>query len=123
VLNTIPFGVGVATTARIGNLLGARNARGAARSAAVAAWLSMLLGAVVLVVLMATRDRFALLFNDDPRVVRLTADVLPYVALFQIAGTSSPPFPLSRALLPLALFAPTPPTHQYHTPPLSSSAS
>lgn len=85
VMNTIPFGIGVATSARVGNLLGARNARGAARAANTAAWLSMLLGAVVLAILMATKDHFAKIFNDDVQVVRLTADVLPFVALFQIA--------------------------------------
>lgn len=86
ILNTIPFGVGVATSARVGNLLGLRNAPGAARAANTAAWLSMFLGGVVLAVLMATRNHFAKLFNDDDdRVVRLTAEVLPLVALFQIA--------------------------------------
>ncbi|EAU33954.1 conserved hypothetical protein [Aspergillus terreus NIH2624] len=85
VLNTIPFGVGVATSARVGNLLGARNASGAARAANAAAWLSMVLGGVVLAALMGTRHEFAKIFNSDERVVRLTAEVLPYVALFQIA--------------------------------------
>jgi multidrug resistance protein, MATE family len=85
-MNTIPFGIGVATSARVGNLLGARDAKGAARSANVAAWLSMLMGAVVLTILMITKDYFALLFNDDKKVVKLTAEVLPFVALFQIAG-------------------------------------
>jgi MATE family multidrug resistance protein len=85
VMNTIPFGVGVATSSRVGNLLGARNARGAARSANTAAVLSMMLGAVVLAVLMGVKDVYAKIFNDDMRVVRLTAEVMPYVALFQIA--------------------------------------
>lgn len=85
VMNTIPFGVGVATSARVGNMLGARNAKGAARSANVAAVLSMLLGAVVLAVLMGVKDVYAKIFNDDIRVIRLTAEVMPYVALFQIA--------------------------------------
>ncbi|KAL5343168.1 mate-domain-containing protein [Aspergillus crustosus] len=85
VLNTIPFGVGVATSARVGNLLGSRNAAGAARAANTAAWLSMILGGVVLAVLMGTRQHFAKIFNSDERVVQLTAEVLPYVALFQIA--------------------------------------
>ena len=85
VMNTIPFGVGVAASARVGNLLGARDARGAARAANTAAWLSMLLGAVVLAILMGTRNHFAKIFNDDERVIKLTADVLPFVALFQIA--------------------------------------
>lgn len=85
VMNTIPFGIGVATSSRIGNLLGSRNARGAALSANTAAVLSMILGAIVLAILMGTKDNFARLFNDDAQVVKLTAEVLPYVALFQIA--------------------------------------
>ena len=82
---TIPFGLGVATSSRIGNLLGARDARGAARAANAAAMLSMLIGAIVLAILMGTRQHFAKIFNDDEEVVKLTARVLPAVALFQIA--------------------------------------
>ncbi|EED19527.1 MATE efflux family protein subfamily, putative [Talaromyces stipitatus ATCC 10500] len=85
VLNTIPFGVGVAASTRVGNLLGARNAHGAARAAHTAAFVSILLGGIVLAVLMGTRHSFGRIFNDDDNVVRLTAEVLPYVALFQIA--------------------------------------
>ena len=85
VMNTIPFGVGVAASARVGNLLGAKNAKGAARAANTAAWLSMILGALVLIILMASKEHFAKIFNDDEDVVRLTAQVLPYVALFQVA--------------------------------------
>lgn len=85
VMNTIPFGIGVAASARVGNMLGSRNAKGAARSANTAAWLSIVCGALVLAILMGTRNHFAKIFNDDERVVKLTADVLPYVALFQIA--------------------------------------
>lgn len=85
VLNTIPFGLGVSASARVGNLLGARDPKGAKRAANTAAWLSMLLGTLVLAVLMGTRNDFARIFNDDDRVIRLTAEVLPYVALFQIA--------------------------------------
>ncbi|KAJ5112841.1 hypothetical protein N7532_000886 [Penicillium argentinense] len=85
ILNTIPFGIGVTTSARIGNLLGMRDAKGAARAAHLAVLLSVLLGTLVFAVLMGTRTRFAMLFNEDPDVVRLTAEVLPVVALFQIA--------------------------------------
>jgi MATE family multidrug resistance protein len=85
VMNTIPFGIGVATSARVGNLLGARNAKGAARAANVAAWLSMFMGVLVLIVLMSVKNFYARIFNDDIRVIKLTADVMPYVALFQIA--------------------------------------
>lgn len=85
VINTIPFGLGVATSARVGNMLGARDAKGAASAANTAAWLSMFLGAVVLAVLMSVKDSYAALFNGDEEVARLTAKVMPYVALFQIA--------------------------------------
>ncbi|KAF4637072.1 hypothetical protein G7Y89_g1023 [Cudoniella acicularis] len=85
VMNTIPFGIGVAASARVGNLLGARNAKGAARAANVAAWLSIMMGVLVLIALMAVKDFYAKIFNDDVKVIKLTADVMPYVALFQIA--------------------------------------
>ncbi|KAI0164530.1 MATE efflux family protein [Hypoxylon sp. FL1284] len=85
VINTVPFGLGVAASARLGNLLGARKPREAARAAHCAAILSTILGAVILAVLMSTRSVFGRLFNDDERVVRLVGDVMPYVALFQIA--------------------------------------
>jgi multidrug resistance protein, MATE family len=85
VMNTIPFGIGVAASARVGNLLGARNPKGAARAANTAAWLSMIMGMIVLAVLMGVKDFYAKIFNDDKDVIRLTAEVMPYVALFQIA--------------------------------------
>lgn len=85
VVNTIPFGIGVAASSRVGNLLGAQDARAAARAANVAAWLSMMIGLLVLALLMGVKDFYAKIFNDDVRVVRLTAEVMPYVALFQIA--------------------------------------
>lgn len=84
-MNTIPFGVGVATSARVGNMLGARNAKGASRAANSGAVLSIVLGVIVLSILMGTRNVFAKIFNNDSRVVKLTAETLPYVALFQIA--------------------------------------
>lgn len=85
VMNTIPFGIGVAASSRVGNLLGARNAKGAARAANVAAWMSMIMGLLVLIILMSVKDFYARIFNNDVRVVKLTAEVMPYVALFQIA--------------------------------------
>ncbi|KAI5927162.1 MATE efflux family protein [Camillea tinctor] len=85
VINTVPFGLGVAASARIGNLLGAQKAREAERAAHCAAILSAILGASILAVLTGTKDIFGRIFNDDERVVRLVAEVMPYVALFQIA--------------------------------------
>ncbi len=85
IINTIPFGLGVAESARLGNLLGARSHTAARRSAHCAAILSVLFGSVILTVLFATRNVIGGLFNDDKRVIQLVADIIPYVALFQIA--------------------------------------
>lgn len=51
----------------------------------MAAWLSLLMGAILFVVLIAIKDVYAKIFNDDLEVIQLTAKVMPYVALFQIA--------------------------------------
>jgi multidrug resistance protein, MATE family len=85
IINTIPFGIGVAASARLGNLLGARRPKDAARAAHSAAILSVVTGALVLAVLMSVKNVFGRIFNDDQRVIDLVAEVMPYVALFQIA--------------------------------------
>ena len=85
IINTVPFGLGVAASARLGNLLGARRPRDARRAAHCAAVLSVAAGAVLLAALLAAKDDFGRLFNDDARVAALVADVMPWVALFQIA--------------------------------------
>ncbi|KAK9445699.1 multidrug and toxin extrusion protein 1 [Metarhizium brunneum] len=85
IINTIPFGLGVAESARLANLLGARDPVAARRSAHCAAGLSVLFGSVILSILLATRYSIGGLFNSDERVIGLVADIIPYVALFQIA--------------------------------------
>jgi multidrug resistance protein, MATE family len=44
VLNTIPFGIGVAASARVGNLIGAKSVRGAKYAAHLSALLSIIAG-------------------------------------------------------------------------------
>ncbi|KAJ5239342.1 MATE efflux family protein subfamily [Penicillium chermesinum] len=85
ILNTIPFGIGIAISSRVGNQLGSRNPRKAMRTAHLGTLLACTLGLIVLIILMTTRDQFAKIFNDDPKVIQLTSDILPFVALFQIA--------------------------------------
>ncbi|KAJ5536380.1 hypothetical protein N7513_009566, partial [Penicillium frequentans] len=85
IMNTIPFGIGVSISSRVGNLLGSREAQGAMRAAHLATVLACVFGAAVLAILMGTRDHFAKIFNNDPRVIDLTSKIIPYVALFQIA--------------------------------------
>ncbi|KAJ7065323.1 MATE efflux family protein [Mycena amicta] len=85
ILNTIPFGIGVAASGRVGNLIGARSASGAKRAAHASALASVVVGLVVLVVMMATKDVYGYLFSDDVDVVKLVAKVMPLVASFQVA--------------------------------------
>ncbi|KAH7198776.1 mate-domain-containing protein [Fusarium flagelliforme] len=85
IINTIPFGLGVAASSRLGNLLGLGNPLQARRCAHSAALLSILFGTIILTILLSTKNIIAKLFNDDEEVVDLVAHVMPYVALFQIA--------------------------------------
>ncbi|KAJ3043297.1 hypothetical protein HDV00_005300 [Rhizophlyctis rosea] len=85
ILNTVPFGISVATSNRVGNLLGLRDRRGVKVAARSSAGVAAGLGGVMLVVMMACRNSFGRLFSDDDDVVGLVAKVLPYVALFQIS--------------------------------------
>jgi MATE family multidrug resistance protein len=56
VLNTIPFGIGVAASTRVGNLIGAKSPSGARRAAYASALLSVITGTTVLIVLLATAN-------------------------------------------------------------------
>lgn len=85
ILNTIPFGIGIAISSRVGNYLGSRDCAKAMRTAHLGTMLACFLGSLVLVVLLITRDDFAKIFNNDPRVIRLTSEILPFVALFQVS--------------------------------------
>ncbi|KAB2570867.1 putative transporter [Lasiodiplodia theobromae] len=86
VFNTIPFGVGVAASARVGNLLGRGDGRAAATAARAAAGLSVAFGLALLAALLAAKDGYARVFGaDDEAVAWLVARVIPYVAAFQVA--------------------------------------
>jgi len=85
IIATIPFGFGVVASNRIGNLIGARTATGARAAAHASAFISVLVGFTIMVILLATRDQFGYLFSDDEDVVRLVSKVMPLVASFQIA--------------------------------------
>ncbi|EJD41501.1 MOP flippase [Auricularia subglabra TFB-10046 SS5] len=85
VMNTIPFGLGVAASVRVGNLLGLGSAPGARIAGHAAAALSVAFGGTVMLLMLLKRDTFGYLFTDDEDTVRLVAQVLPLVASFQIA--------------------------------------
>ena len=83
-MNTIPFGIGVAASARVGGLIGARSATGAKFAGHLSALASVLVGAVVMTVLVATKDVYGYMFSEDAQVVRLVSQVMPLLASFQV---------------------------------------
>ncbi|EKM53264.1 uncharacterized protein PHACADRAFT_163546 [Phanerochaete carnosa HHB-10118-sp] len=85
ILNTIPFGIGVAASTRVGNYIGSRSAVAAKHASHMSALLSIFVGAIVMVTLIATKNSFGYLFSDDAEVVQLVSKVMPLVASFQIA--------------------------------------
>ncbi|KAJ7746753.1 MOP flippase [Mycena maculata] len=85
ILNTIPFGIGVAASARVGNLIGARSPVAAKYAAHASALVSVVVGAIVMIIMMAAKDVYGYLFSDDVDVVKLVAQVMPLVASFQVA--------------------------------------
>lgn len=89
ILNTIPFGIGVAASARVGNQIGARSSKGAKHAAHASAALSVVAGSVIMIVLLATKDIFGFMFGDDVDVVGLVSKVMPLVASFQASRTLS----------------------------------
>ncbi|KAJ3763514.1 mate-domain-containing protein [Lentinula raphanica] len=85
ILNTLPFGIGVAASTRVGNFIGLRSAASAKHAAHAAAFLSVIVGAVVMASLMFTREIIGRLMSDDVAVIQLVSVVMPFVASFQIA--------------------------------------
>ncbi|KAJ7255220.1 MATE efflux family protein [Mycena rebaudengoi] len=79
-----PFALSVATSVRIGNLLGESNAARAKVSANTALYMALGISTISSTMFMVFRHSWAYLFNDDPEVVHLVASILPLVALFQV---------------------------------------
>ncbi|KAG2142385.1 mate-domain-containing protein [Suillus clintonianus] len=79
-----PFALAVATSVRIGNLLGEKRARHAGVSANTAVVLAVVIAVVWSTLFMSFRKSWAYIFNSDPEVVTLVASILPIVAVFQV---------------------------------------
>ncbi|KAG2075518.1 MATE efflux family protein [Suillus decipiens] len=85
IISTLPFGFGVVASNRIGNLIGARTAIGARNAAHAIAFISVIVGFAVMIIMLAARNKFGYIFSDDEDVVQLVSKVMPLVASFQIA--------------------------------------
>ncbi|KAI7890001.1 mate-domain-containing protein [Mucor mucedo] len=84
-LYTIPFGISVAASNRIGNALGESNANKAKIASRVAFLFAVVFGAMNSTFFMLVRHKFGYIFTSDDDVVALVAKIIPLGALFQIA--------------------------------------
>ncbi|KAG9315273.1 MATE efflux family protein [Chiua virens] len=85
-----PFALSVATSVRIGNLLGQGNARRAGMAAVTALVMAIALGFIFSATFYVFRHKWSYIFNSDPEIVALVASILPLVAMFQVFdGTAS----------------------------------
>lgn len=101
ILNTLPFGLGVAASSRIGNLLGDSSSSSQGDSttqipqgksslrqlkiASQAATLfATILGVIIATVLIIFRSSFGRLFSDEAATIAKVASVIPLVASFQV---------------------------------------
>ncbi|KAJ3899170.1 multidrug Oligosaccharidyl-lipid polysaccharide flippase [Lentinula edodes] len=80
----VPFSLGVATSVRIGQLLGLARPRLAKLAAHAAILLGFALSLIFSVVFWIWRKEWSYLFNDDEDVAEMVASILPLVALFQV---------------------------------------
>ncbi|KAH0581706.1 hypothetical protein H2248_011392 [Termitomyces sp. 'cryptogamus'] len=79
-----PFALSVATSVRIGNLLGEGNAKRAGIASYTSIIMALGLSAASSTMFIIFKNKWAYLFNNDPEVVLLVASIIPLVALFQV---------------------------------------
>lgn len=83
-LYSVPFGISIAASNRVGNLMGmgdARSAKVAARASIALAIIFAMINSTMLILL---KERWGLLFSTDVDVVKTVAVILPLVAFFQV---------------------------------------
>ncbi|KIJ50987.1 hypothetical protein M422DRAFT_158838, partial [Sphaerobolus stellatus SS14] len=79
-----PFSLSVATSVRVGNLLGEENSKRAELAARISLVMTLGIACVLSSMYFFFRHNWAYIFNNDPAVVELVAKVLPLVACFQL---------------------------------------
>ncbi len=80
----IPMALGSAAGIRVGFHVGAGDREGARRVAMTAVKLSLLYALVVSVILIGLRDLLVGVYTTDPAVIRIAANLMIFIALYQI---------------------------------------
>ena len=86
---TVPLGLSVASSHRIGKSLGAGLGRFARFQARIPYLLALILGTLEGILLLSLRNIYGRFFSPDPEVVNTTAKVLPLLAMFQCLDISN----------------------------------
>jgi MATE family multidrug resistance protein len=81
----VPLGIAVASTNRVGNLLGGQYAYKAKVASRTALLFSILFGCLNSAFFFIFKNQLGYLFSSDENVISLVAKVLPLCALFQVA--------------------------------------
>jgi len=86
---TVPLGLGIASSHRIGKSLGAGSASTARFQSRIPYLVALIVGAIECVILLSARNAYGRIFADDEDVVGVTAKVLPLLAVFQCLDISN----------------------------------
>ena len=85
---TIPFGIAISTTTRVGNSLGADNPKLAKQITKTALVLALIAAAFNSIIILAFKRHIGMIFSNDPKVVSLVESVFPILAIYQIYDTT-----------------------------------
>ncbi|KAF8079300.1 mate-domain-containing protein, partial [Lyophyllum atratum] len=85
----LAYAIANATSIRIGNLLGEKNAKRAGVAAYTSLLVALMASLITSTVFMIFRKSWAKIFNNDPEVVNVVASVIPLIALFQVVDGNS----------------------------------
>ncbi|ESK88255.1 multidrug oligosaccharidyl-lipid polysaccharide flippase [Moniliophthora roreri MCA 2997] len=84
-----PYALGVATSVRVGNLLGEQRARRAGIVCKTAIFIAFVVALVFSLMFFIFRQNWSYMFNEDPEVAVMVSSTLPLVALFQVFDGNS----------------------------------
>lgn len=81
---SFPFAVGIATSIRVGQLIGEGRAADAKRSYTISTWFTMTLQAILTFILLPCSDLLGRLFSADEAVSNLVAKLIPISCVFML---------------------------------------
>ncbi|KAG8744387.1 hypothetical protein FRC12_014814 [Ceratobasidium sp. 428] len=86
-LYQVHYAFGIASSVRVGNLLGADNAARAAIVSKVAVWMSLFGGLIHASTLMLANHKISYFYTSDDQIAAFVAAILPLVAAYQIVDS------------------------------------